>query len=128
MKIRFLMIDDSPGRYEEFTWLLHKEHHSWVITFDGDHVDSLLKTIDVILLDHDMPVHTGVYWATVISNFSWKIPVIITSTTSNKDGISKMIEIFTNNGITFFVCPADHQNCEIEWLAWAKGVTSIKGK
>lgn len=122
--MRFLMIDDCPGRYDEFTRLLDKNGDSWVITFNYDIVWTLLchQKIDVIMLDHDMPIRNGREWAKWFAETGRKIPVIVASTTSLPNAREEMLNTLTKAGIRAIINPADHSDCEKEWYWWAKGV------
>jgi CheY-like chemotaxis protein len=84
-KMLFLIVDDCPSRYDEFTRLLDNKNYRWIITFDEEIVKSL-PTPDAILLDHDMPKKNGRQWAREIAsdtypNIDGNVPIIITSTT-----------------------------------------------
>jgi DNA-binding response OmpR family regulator len=128
--MKFLIIDDSPGRYEEFTMMLDKMLSSWVISFDFEVVKTLLNNIkfDAILLDHDMPVKDGREWAKWISEQKLEIPVVITSTTRLPDAKKEMLETFRSNNIVSEIISADHMNCEYEWYWWVKGIFDHKQK
>ena len=131
--MRFLIIDDCPSRYDEFTKILDRKGDSWVITYDEETVMTLLDYthFDVILLDHDMPVHDGRWWANLLAikknaniiNNKIDIPVIITSTTGLEGVREEMLNTLTLGGIGAIMNPADHIGCEAEWYWWARGVT-----
>ena len=131
--MRFLIIDDCPSRYDEFTKILDRKGDSWVITYDEETVMTLLDYthFDVILLDHDMPVHDGRWWANLLAikknaniiNNKIDIPVIITSTTGLEGVREEMLNTLTLGGIRAIMNPADHICCEAEWYRWARGVT-----
>ena len=117
----FLIIDDCPSRYDEFTRLLDKKNHRWIITFDEEIVKSLSHP-DIILLDHDMPRKNGREWAREIADLSPRnIPVIITSTTGIIGAREEMLKTLQDAGFKAVMNPADHASCEIEWLSWAEG-------
>lgn len=128
--LRFLIIDDSPGRYEEFTRLLDDKGHYWTITSEfsvARHLVAAVEfglTFDVVILDHDMPRMNGVEWAKNIISEKWDMPVVITSTTSKPNARETMLDILMNGGIPAVIIPADHMNCEIEWLSWSQGAVT----
>lgn len=128
--MKFLIIDDSPGRYEEFTMMLDKMLSSWVISFDFECVKTLVESIkfDAILLDHDMPKKDGREWAKWISDQNLGIPVIITSTTRLPDAKKEMLEILKSGNVIAEIISADHMNCEYEWYWWVKGIFDSKQK
>ena len=127
--MRFLIIDDCPSRYDEFTKILDRNGDTWVITYNEDIVHLILQNRHdcdekmVIMLDHDMPVHDGRWWAKYLVQFAYTdIPVIITSTTG-LDGVrEEMLNTLTVGGIRAIMNPADHIGCEAEWYWWSKGV------
>lgn len=126
--MRFLIIDDCPSRYDEFTRMLDREKISWVITCDPETVDILLEfagrrgAISGILLDHDMPHRDGREWAHyLVTNCNESVPVIITSCTGIQGAREEMLETLRNGGFKAVINPADHGGCEIEWLSWMKG-------
>lgn len=47
----FLVVDDCPGRYDEFFRLLDRAKHRWVQTHDPDLVQDLVDRADVLVLD-----------------------------------------------------------------------------
>jgi len=121
----FLIIDDCPSRYDEFTRLLDKKNYRWIITFDEEIVKSL-PIPSVILLDHDMPKKNGRQWAVHIASYVYpniddSVPIIITSTTSLIGAREEMLSTLKDSGFRAVMNPADHANCEIEWLSWAEG-------
>ena len=129
--MRFLIIDDCPSRYDEFTKILDRSGDTWVITYDEETVMTLLDYthFDVILLDHDMPVRDGRWWAKTlakkrddITNHKINTPVIITSTTGLEGVREEMLNTLTLGGIRAIMNPADHIGCEAEWYWWSKGV------
>lgn len=127
--MRFLIIDDCPSRYDEFTKMLDKNGDTWVITYNEDIVHLILQNRHdcdekmVIMLDHDMPVHDGRWWAKYLVQFAYTdIPVIITSTTGLEGVREEMLYTLTLGGIRAIINPADHIGCEAEWYWWAKGV------
>ena len=121
----FLIIDDCPSRYDEFTRLLDNKNYRWIITFDEEIVKSL-PTPSAILLDHDMPKKDGRQWAREIAsdtypNIDGDVPIIITSTTGLIGVREEMLANLKDTGFRAVMNPADHANCEIEWLSWAEG-------
>lgn len=121
----FLIIDDCPSRYDEFTRLLDNKNYRWIITFDEEIVKSL-PTPSAILLDHDMPKKDGRQWAREIAsgvypNVDDDVPIIITSTTGLIGAREEMLATLKDTGFRVVMNPADHANCEIEWLSWAEG-------
>jgi hypothetical protein len=121
----FLIIDDCPSRYDEFTRLLDNKNYRWIITFDEEIVKSL-PTPSAILLDHDMPKKDGRQWAREIAsdtypNIDGDVPIIITSTTGLIGVREEMLATLKDTGFRAVMNPADHANCEIEWLSWAEG-------
>lgn len=127
--MRFLIIDDCPSRYDEFTRMLDREKIKWAITCDPDFVDVILQShgVDGILLDHDMPYHDGRYWARWLADFS-KRPVIITSCTGLEGVREEMLATLQSAGIPSVINPADHGGCEVEWLSWMRGCIAGMGK
>lgn len=126
--MRFLIIDDCPSRYDEFTRMLDREKISWVITCDPVMVDAMLELsgtdaeISGILLDHDMPYWDGRRFASwLVDSYMEDIPVIITSCTGIQGAREEMLETLRNGGFKAVINPADHGGCEIEWLSWMKG-------
>ena len=126
--MRFLIIDDCPSRYDEFTKMLDKNGYTWVITYDEEVVHLILQNRHdcdekmVIMLDHDMPIHDGRWWAKTLANHKINIPVIITSTTGLEGVREEMLNTLTLGGIRAIMNPADHIGCEAEWYWWSKGV------
>ena len=117
----FLIIDDCPSRYDEFTRLLDKKNYRWIITFDEEIIKSL-PVPSVILLDHDMPKKDGREWARELADFIPRsVPIIITSTTSLVGVREEMLKTLKDEKFRAVMNPADHANCEIEWLSWAEG-------
>lgn len=123
----FLVIDDSPGRYEEFFRLLDDKGHRWVQTHDLELAALLEPHADVILLDHDMPVADGRVRARSLSQTGRRTPVVITSTTALVGAREQMVETLRAGRVPVLLCPADHHNCEIEWLSWSLGATEHRG-
>lgn len=127
--MRFLIIDDCPSRYDEFTKILDRKGDSWVITYDGDLISLIIQNNDedekmIIMLDHDMPVHDGRWWAKYLVQIALtNIPIIITSTTGLEGVREEMLNTLTLGGIRAIMNPADHIGCEAEWYWWARGVT-----
>ena len=127
--MRFLIIDDCPSRYDEFTKILDRKGDSWVITYDGDLISLIIQNNDedekmIIMLDHDMPVHDGRWWAKYLVQIALtNIPIIITSTTALEGVREEMLNTLTLGGIRAIMNPADHIGCEAEWYWWARGVT-----
>ncbi len=122
--LRFLIIDDCPSRYDEFTRMLDQEGHGWVITCEPDFVYLIRPDhFDAILLDHDMPHRDGREWASWLVDLEgWTgIPVIITSTTGLEGVREEMLETLRKGGFKAVINPADHIGCETEWLSWMKG-------
>jgi CheY-like chemotaxis protein len=124
-KMLFLIIDDCPSRYDEFTRLLDNKNYRWIITFDEEIVKSL-PTPSAILLDHDMPKKDGRQWAREIAsdtypNIDGDVPIIITSTTGLIGVREEMLATLKDTGFRAVMNPADHANCEIEWLSWSEG-------
>lgn len=117
----FLIVDDSPGRYEELTRLLDDKGHRWAITHDEASVNVLLHVADVLVLDHDMPGQDGRARARNLARSGRVLPVIITSTTGVPNARETMLADLVAGGLPAVICPADHHHCEIEWLAWAEG-------
>jgi len=132
--MRFLIIDDSPGRYDTFTRMLDREKIKWVMSCDPQIVDILFEyagtdgQIDGILLDHDMPYKDGREWAKWIEANIVDVPVVVTSTTGLPNVREEMIKTLKEAKIPAYLCPADHINCEIEWLAWLKGAIETLNK
>lgn len=124
--MRFLIIDDCPSRYDEFTRMLDREKIGWVITCEPNYIDILQTTADGILLDHDMPYHDGRHWARWLADFS-RIPVIITSTTGLEGVREEMLATLQSAGFPSIINPADHIGCETEWLSWMKGCLAGMG-
>jgi DNA-binding response OmpR family regulator len=121
----FLIIDDCPSRYDEFTRLLDKKNYRWIITFEEEIVKSL-PTPSAILLDHDMPKKDGREWARELADFIPRsVPIIITSTTSLIGVREEMLNTLTEAGIRAIMNPADHSDCEKEWYWWAKGAAGV---
>ncbi len=127
--MRFLIIDDCPSRYDEFTKILDRNGDSWVITYDEDIVHLILQNRHdcdekmVIMLDHDMPIHDGRWWAKYLVEFTCTdTPVIITSTTGLEGVREEMLNTLTLGGIRAIMNPADHIGCEAKWYWWSKGV------
>lgn len=125
-RLFFLIIDDSPGRYEEFTRLLDegKPRHRRVITHDPRLAEQLVAYADVILLDHDMPGPDGRERAAWIAGLVKPVPVIVTSTTGLVGARESMVATLGTACVPALLCPADHHNCEIEWLNWALGAVA----
>ncbi len=125
--LRFLIIDDCPSRYDEFTRMLDREGHRWVITCDPVLVCAILDLSDTdaeisgILLDHDMPHWDGRDFANRLLPHPNLIPVIITSTTGLEGVREEMLETLQKGGFKAIINPADHIGCETEWLSWMKG-------
>jgi CheY-like chemotaxis protein len=130
--LRFLIIDDCPSRYDEFTRMLDREGHRWMITCDPEFVETLFSSADMvvdgILLDHDMPHRDGREWARWLVEESllreeggMYIPVIITSNTGLEGVREEMLETLRKGGFKAVINPADHIGCETEWLSWMKG-------
>jgi DNA-binding NarL/FixJ family response regulator len=115
--MRVLIIDDSPGRYEEFTQLLNKKEVGWIVTCQPDLVHDVLEwcNIEGIILDHDMPYKDGLFWARWLAEFS-RLPVVISSTTSKVGRREEMLKTLQDAGIRAAMIPADHFGCEKEWL------------
>jgi len=130
--MRFLIIDDFPGRYDEFCSLLDSKGHSWIITTDSSAAENIivsydsffnLNFIDGILLDHDMPKRDGREWAKWIaekvkSGGTEKVPVIISSCTALQGVREEMLTTLREAGVEAIINPADHSGCELEWLSW----------
>lgn len=126
LALRFLIIDDCPSRYDEFTRMLDREKIGWVITCDPGLVDDLIvhsySSIKGILLDHDMPHWDGRQFAKwMVDNCLEGVPVIITSTTGLEGVREEMLETLQKGGFKAIINPADHIGCETEWLSWMKG-------
>jgi CheY-like chemotaxis protein len=122
-----LCIDNEPGRFDHFTHIIEKNHPEirWIIGCHPLDMETLLEKADAILLDHDMPFRNGVDWAKHIAASNIKrIPIVIVSTTSNTTARETMEEILKGAGFKVIRIPADHQNCEVEWLWWIKGAIS----
>jgi CheY-like chemotaxis protein len=133
--MRFLIIDDFPGRYDEFCSLMDKKGHSWIITTDSSAAENIivsydsffnLNFIDGILLDHDMPKRDGRDWAKWIaekvkSGGAEKVPVIISSCTGLQGVREEMLVTLQEAGIGASINPADHSGCEQEWISWFEG-------
>ena len=126
--LRFLIIDDCPSRYDEFTRMLDREGHRWVITPDPEMAQTVLDfsgegaDISGILLDHDMPHWDGRQFAKCLASGGLDdIPVIITSTTGLEGVREEMLETLKSGGFKAIINPADHIGCETEWLSWMKG-------
>ncbi len=126
-QLRFLIIDDCPSRYDEFTRMLDREGHRWVITCDPEFVEIIFNAetmvVDGILLDHDMPHRDGRGWARWLVDLDgWTgIPIIITSTTGLVGVREEMLETLKAGWFKAVMNPADHIGCETEWLNWFKG-------
>jgi len=122
--LRFLIIDDAPSRYDEFTRLLDRAGHTWTITLDPHTVYVSLPFSDVVLLDHDMPRKDGREWARDLAAYTPRPPpVIITSTTGLPQVREEMLATLTAADVPATLNPADHMGCEDEWLAWAYETT-----
>jgi DNA-binding response OmpR family regulator len=122
--LRFLIIDDCPSRYDEFTRMLDREGHRWMITCDPGFVEGILEChikADSILLDHDMPHRDGRKWARWLTQEWEPCPIIITSTTGLEGVREEMLETLRKGGFKAIINPADHIGCETEWLSWMKG-------
>jgi FixJ family two-component response regulator len=121
----FMIIDDDPTRYSEFSDLILKRGHRYVITCDLEIAEQILDRCSdartCILLDHDMPINNGKEFAKMIASKSNIYPVIITSTTSIPNAREDMLSILDEANISCVINPADHINCEVEWYWWAKG-------
>lgn len=121
----FVIIDDDPTRYSEFSDLILRGGHKYVITCDMEMAEHILTRFsDVrtcILLDHDMPVNNGKEFAKMIASKVSISPVIITSTTGIPNAREDMRSILEEANISCIINPADHINCETEWYWWAKG-------
>lgn len=121
-RLRILIIDDSPGRYDEFCRLLDEKGHTWVISCDPDFVRTIDQTdIDAILLDHDMPYRTGVAWVQWLRANLKPLPIIVTSTTRVPRAREQMKEVLDQAKFPCFIVPADTHHCELEWLALLRG-------
>lgn len=128
--MRFLIIDDCPSRYDEFTRMLDREKIGWVITCDPDLICKIHPdNYDAILLDHDMPHWDGRKWALWITRVETmdKKPVIITSTTGLEGVREEMLATLQSAGFPSIINPADHIGCETEWLSWMKGCLAGMG-
>ena len=131
--MRFLIIDDCPSRYDEFTRMLDREKHRWIITCDPEFAETFIlegrTQFDGILLDHDMPHQDGRVWARWLAE-EWysRTPVIITSTTGLKGVREEMLATLRSAGFPSIINPADHSGCETEWLSWLKGCLAGMGK
>jgi CheY-like chemotaxis protein len=142
--MRFLIIDDCPSRYDEFTRMLDREKIGWVITCEPEFVENIMDNTDFdgILLDHDMPKWDGrqvTRWLTdpnyenELLNLLYKIrpyniPVIITSTTGLEGVREEMLATLQSAGFPSIINPADHIGCETEWLSWMKGCLAGMGQ
>ena len=128
--MRFLIIDDCPSRYDEFTRMLDREKHRWVITCDPEFVYGIHPDhYDAILLDHDMPHQDGRKWAQWIAfETMGKKPVIITSTTGLEGVREEMLATLQSAGFPSIINPADHIGCETQWLSWMKGCLAGMGQ
>ena len=123
--LRFLIIDDCPSRYDEFTRMLDREKIGWVITCEPDFVYLIRPDhFDGILLDHDMPHWDGRKWARWLTENWEKQPVVITSTTGLEGVREEMLETLMTSGFKAIINPADHIGCETEWLSWMKGAVA----
>lgn len=121
-RLRVLIIDDAPGRYDEFCRLLDEKGYTWVITCDPDFVQTIQQTdVDAILLDHDMPYRTGVVWAQWLITHLTPLPIIVTSTTRVPQAREQMKEALDRAKFPCFIVPADTHHCELEWLALLRG-------
>ena len=130
--MRFLIIDDSPSRYDEFTRMLDREKIGWFISCDPEFIKMIHSDhYDAILLDHDMPYRDGRAWAQwIASDPFWtgrKTPVIITSTTGLEGVREEMLATLQSAGFPSVINPADHIGCETEWLSWMKGCLAGMG-
>jgi len=126
--LRFLIIDDAPSRYDEFTRMLDRAGHTWVLTFDAHMVYVALPSTDVVLLDHDMPRKDGREWARDLAAYTLRRPpVIITSTTGLPRVREEMLATLLAAGVPATLNPADHMGCEDEWLAWAYIILGLGG-
>ena len=140
--MRFLIIDDFPGRYDEFCRLLDEKGFSWIITIDSTVAENIMATydpfykmnlIDGIFLDHDMPKRDGRAWAKVIAEKvrtgkMENVPVIISSCTGLENVREEMLATLHEANIGATINPADHLGCEQEWLAWFEGYWQAKSK
>jgi DNA-binding response OmpR family regulator len=132
--MNILIIDDCPSRYDEFTKMLDKAGHKWIITCDDELVFEHLLNVDkfwphAILLDHDMPRYDGRWWAKkleveICGSGNFRVPVIITSTTGLEGVREEMIKTLTARDahLNAIINPADHINCELEWFWYIKGI------
>ena len=124
----FLVVDDCPGRYDEFFRLLDRAKHRWVQTHDSELVFELEDRADVLILDHDMPGPDGRERArqmAALASFGRR-PVIISSTTGLEGVREEMVATLQAAGFPVFLCPADHNGCEVEWLHWALGAIAAQ--
>lgn len=121
----FLIIDDDPARYSEFSDLLFKNGDKYLITCDPDLVEEILENMTdhetCVILDHDMPYMNGQEFAKMITRKNRNLPVIISSTTKEPNARENMVSTFEESNMISIINPADHINCEIEWYWWAKG-------
>ena len=124
----FLIVDDSPGRYEEFTRLLDERKHRWLITHDAETWRQFATAADAILLDHDMPGEDGRQRVAWLTREVRPVPVIVTSTAGLVWAREGMVSDLGAHCFPAYFCPADHMNCEIEWLAWAEGACAAMGR
>lgn len=124
-----LAIDDSPGRYDEFSRLLDRERSDLglVIACQPDIVRHLLASgrVAAILLDRDMPHLYGEVWAQEIAE-GCRLPTVVVSTTADTKARELMFRLLSMAGVQVTNCFADHQGCETEWLWWLRGVTGIR--
>lgn len=126
----FLVVDDCPGRYDEFFRLLDRAKHRWVQTHDPDLVQDLVERADVLILDHDMPGPDGRERARWLAQRAWgsipAAPIIIASTTGLEGVREEMVATLQAAGFAVFLCPADHGGCEVEWFNWALGAVAAQ--
>lgn len=115
-----LCLDDSPGRFDEFTRLCDEKGLRWVITHDQTVVSMLLPYCDAILLDHDMPLLDGVQRSVYLSEMQLqqKPPVVVVSTTNKPGAREKMCAILIAKEWRVLLSPADQIHCEKQWLEW----------
>ena len=123
-----LCIDDSPGRFDEFSQIISRDHPDvrWVVACHPLEVEALLPRADAILLDHDMPYRDGREWAKFLVQNIEQVPVVIVSTSGTPGVREEMAQIFRDGGWNVKAIYADHHGCEAEWLAWCDGAISQK--
>lgn len=118
------IIDDSPGRHEEFVQHLFAKKIPWVISCDPGLISILAPNCSAIVLDHDMPYRDGRAWVRDLIVHYRRRPVVIVSTTGSPGVRETMVAELEAANWPVLLCPADHYGCELEWRAWIEAQVS----